>query len=191
MGGMGGSRHLLITALSEPTLVFVFAAYALTTGESTIDGIVAEAPDLLRAPFLGLSVLAFILVALAENDRYPTDNPETSLELTMVREAMLSHYSGAYLSMLEYAAMVKYAVFVLLIGNLVLPGYLLGQGSGPAFVCFVGVAMLFKVTIASLAIALLEMTIAKMRLSRMQEYFLGAFFLSLAGFVLVLVSARL
>ena len=56
---------------------------------------------------LGLSLVALVMVALAENARVPVDNPTTHLELTMVHEAMVLEYSGRHLAMIELAAALK------------------------------------------------------------------------------------
>ena len=52
---------------------------------------------------LGLALVAFTMVALAENARIPVDNPATHLELTMVHEAMVLEYSGRHLALIEAA----------------------------------------------------------------------------------------
>ena len=59
---------------------------------------------------LALSLVALIMVALAENGRVPVDNPTTHLELTMVHEAMVLEYSGRHLAMIEAAAALKLIV---------------------------------------------------------------------------------
>src|SRR6185369_12388814 len=64
---------------------------------------------------------AFALVALAENARYPVDNPATHLELTMVHEAMILEYSGPYLALLEFASAIKLTVFAVLLSNFISP----------------------------------------------------------------------
>ncbi len=56
---------------------------------------------------LALALVAFVIVALAENARIPVDNPATHLELTMVHEAMVLEYSGRHLAMIELAASLK------------------------------------------------------------------------------------
>ena len=53
---------------------------------------------------LALSLVALVIVALAENARIPVDNPVTHLELTMVHEAMVLEYSGRHLALIEAAS---------------------------------------------------------------------------------------
>jgi len=78
-------------------------------------------------------------------------------------------YSGPYLAMLEYASSIKLTVFLLILGNLV------------------GAGIFATVIIGSFALALFESTIAKMRFFRMQEYMSIAFFLALAGLILIFI----
>ncbi len=191
IGGMGASRQMVITALSLPTLVLIFSAYALKAGTTTIDGMLMSGLTPFGQPFLLLVVIAFILIALAENGRYPVDNPETSLELTMIGEALTFSYSGPYLAMLEYAAMIRLLVFMMLLANMIFPfGLLLPNGSFQSILVMI-LCTLLKISIAAGLTALLESTIAKMRFYRLQEYLASAFFIALAGLALVLVTEQI
>jgi formate hydrogenlyase subunit 4 len=90
-GGIGASREVMIASLAEPAMllvVFTVALIAGTTQLSAIAAIFADAGVGLRVS-LGLALVAFVLVAIAENGRIPVDNPATHLELTMVHEAMM------------------------------------------------------------------------------------------------------
>ncbi len=194
-GGMGSSREMTIASLLESTIILAFAAFAVVSGVSTIDGMisgeVATAVTVISDPYLLLPIIALILIALGENARYPVDNPATHLELTMVHEAMILDYSGPYLAMMEYASALKLTVFMLLVANFLLPYPLLMSASGVGDVVVVILAALAKVLVASFALALLESTIAKMRFYRVQEYLTGAFFIALSGLALTLLSTLL
>ncbi len=194
-GGLGASRTMTMVSLLEPTFVLTFAALAIATGTSSIDGMLAFGSEMgglfNHAPYLILSILALMLLALAENARYPVDNPATHLELTMVHEATLLDYSGPYLAMLEYASALKLTVFAILIVNLILPAPLLAQSSEVVDVIIVIAATLLKVFGAMLSLAILESTIAKVRFYRVQEFLTGAFFLALTGITLALLATLL
>lgn len=188
-GGMGSSREMTIASLLEPTIIMVFAAMSFVGGTFAIDGMVGQ--NLIFAhPYLILSVVAFILVTLAENARYPVDNPATHLELTMVHEAMILEYSGPYLAMLEYASAIKLTAFAVLLSNFIFPGTVLaaaGLGAVSLIVAIMSGAL--KVVVAMALLALLETTVVKMRFYRMQEYMSIAFFTALAGMVIALFSS--
>lgn len=194
-GGMGSSREMTIASLLESTILLTFAAFAVVSGVSTIDGMISgdalTAITVISDPYLLLPVIALILIALAENARYPVDNPATHLELTMVHEAMILDYSGPYLAMMEYASALKLTVFMLLVTNFLLPYPLLLSASGAGDVVLVILVVLAKIVVASFALAILESTIAKMRFYRVQEYLTGAFFIALSGLALTLLSTTL
>jgi formate hydrogenlyase subunit 4 len=186
-GGMGSSREMTLTSLLEPTVIMTFATLSLATSSTTVGGMLSSGLTLVQAPYLILTLAALGLVALAENARYPVDNPATHLELTMVHEAMILEYSGPYLAMVEYASSLKLTVFALLIANLLFPATVAAPGAGLAAVLAAAVAAVIKLIAAMAALALLESMIAKMRFYRMQEYLTSAFFLALSGLALSLI----
>lgn len=190
-GGMGSSREMTIAALIEPTIIMVFAAMSFVSGTFAIDGIVGKSL-IATHPFLLLSVFAFLLVALAENARYPLDNPATHLELTMVHEAMILEYSGPYLAMLEYASAIKLTIFAILLSNFIFPGTVLSAaGFGILSAALSLIFGILKVSVVMGLLALLESTVVKMRFYRVQELMSIAFFTALAGMLVALFSAFL
>ncbi len=191
-GGMGSAREMTISSLVEPVMIVTLTAFALVAGTTNIDGMLG------MHPVLTLSFLSLILVCLAENARYPVDNPATHLELTMVHEAMVLEYSGPYLAMLEYASALKLTVLSLLAANMLFPSMMLStsvwvyQGMVVPTILLSGliavVMTVVKVVVMMFLLALLESSIAKMRFYRMQEYLSIAFFIALAGLVIVLIN---
>ncbi|MDO8599200.1 MAG: NADH-quinone oxidoreductase subunit H [bacterium] len=186
-GGMGASREMTIAALVEPAMITTFAAFAVVGGSGSMHDMLAVGGSAIAAhPALVLSLFAFVFVLLAENARYPVDNPATHLELTMVHEAMVLEYSGPYLALLELAASVKLTVFGLLLTSFIVPTTLFaGGGIGAMLVALMLVPV--RIVIIMALLALLESTIPKMRFYRMQEYLSTAFVLALAGLVLTLI----
>lgn len=182
-GGMGSAREMTIASLIEPTIIVTFAAFALANGSTSINDMVTS-----FQPVLALSIMSLILVALAENARYPVDNPATHLELTMVHEAMVLEYSGPYLAMLEYASALKLTIFTVLIANLLFPNWIFVTYSLPSAIFGAIVMLVVKLTVGMFLLGLLESSIAKMRFFRMQEYLSIAFFVALGGLVVVLTT---
>lgn len=186
-GGMGASREMTIAALLEPSLIMIFATFAVVSGSSNMDAML-RIPLIQSHLFLVLPLLSFVLISLAENARYPVDNPATHLELTMVHEAMVLEYSGPYLALLEYASAIKLTVFSLLIGNFVFPMSIAPMDM--SFLSIVTAVVWFcaKVIVILSLLGFLESTIAKMRFFRMQEYLSAAFFIALFGMVVALIT---
>jgi formate hydrogenlyase subunit 4 len=188
-GGMGSSREMTISAFLEPALVTTLAAFAVTSGSVTVDGMMTVAGNGLMAyPWLLPGLAALGLVALGENARYPVDNPATHLELTMVHEAMVLEYSGPWLAMLELASMIKLAVFALLLANFVVPTGLLTPTSGLLGFLVGPLAALAKLAGAMAVLAFLESSMAKLRFYGLPEYFFGALFLGLTSLALGLLA---
>jgi formate hydrogenlyase subunit 4 len=191
-GGMGASREMTISAFLEPALLVTFAAFAVASGSPAVDGMLSVAGVGLAAhPWLLPAVGALALVALGENARYPVDNPATHLELTMVHEAMVLEYSGPLLAMMELAAMIKLAVFALLLANLVVPTGMATPGGSAVAVAASPVWALAKLCAAMGALGLLESSMAKLRFYGLPEYFFGALFLGLTSLALGLFAGWL
>lgn len=187
-GNMGSSREMTLAALVEPALYVTLATLGILAGTFGLDGIVAyfaTHPWSATVPLASFTLLALLFVVLAENARYPVDNPATHLELTMVHEAMVLEYSGPYLAMLEYASMLKLVVTSLLLANLVAPFWLLTAPFSLFGAVLALAGLLAKIALAALGIALVETLVVKMRFYRMQEYMALALLLALLGFALV------
>ena len=187
-GGMGSSREMTISSLIEPAMIMTFATFAMVTHTGAIDQMLATPALISGHPFLIFSVISLILVALAENARYPVDNPATHLELTMVHEAMILEYSGPYLAMLEYASALKLTIFALLVGNIIAPFTLFTPTSDFGAFLLAIIGFVVKICLGMGLLALLESTIAKMRFYRMQEYVSAAFFIAFLGMALALFT---
>lgn len=188
-GGMGSSREMTIAALLEPVVIMVFATLNFVTEKSTIDGMLQYNINF-SEPYLFFVVVVMILIALAENARYPVDNPATHLELTMVHEAMILEYSGKYLALLEYASAIKLTVFSMLIANFAIPTTLINVATDNIFTAAIfGISIgICKVVTIMVLLALIESTIVKMRFYRMSEYFSIAFVVALLGMIIALYS---
>ena len=122
-GGIGASREVMIASLAEPAMLMIVLSVALIAGStqlSTIADFMASSAVGLRVS-LALALVAFVIVALAENARIPVDNPATHLELTMVHEAMVLEYSGRHLAMIELAASLKLLLYVSAIACIFVP----------------------------------------------------------------------
>jgi len=190
-GGMGSSREMTIAALVEPTIIMVFVAMSFVSGTFAIDGMIGG--QLISShPYLILSIFAFFLATLAENARYPLDNPATHLELTMVHEAMILEYSGTYLAMLEYASAIKLTIFSILLASFIFPASVFAAaGLGFSSMILAFLFGILKVVVMMGLLALLESTIVKMRFYRIQEFMSVAFFTALAGMLVSLFSSSI
>ncbi len=184
-GGMGSSREMAIAALAEPTVMIAIFAVALRAGTTSLDGIIARYSTdslLLLNPGHLLALVAFFLVAIAETGRLPVDNPATHLELTMIHEAMILEYSGRYLALVEWASAMKLLLFLVLLANLFFP-WGVALVLTPAALAVAVVVLIAKVAVLAVVIAVVETSVAKLRLFRVPELLSGSFTLALMAVV--------
>jgi formate hydrogenlyase subunit 4 len=188
-GGIGASREVMIASLAEPAMIMVTFTVALVAGStqlSTIADFMLTTGGLRVS--LGMALVALVIVALAENARIPVDNPATHLELTMVHEAMVLEYSGRHLAMVELATSLQLLLYISLIACIFFPIGLVTAGTGLLAHAGALVAYVLKLFIASLLLATLEMSIAKMRVFRVPNLLGIALMLGLLGTLLLFVS---
>lgn len=173
-GGLGASREMTMTALTEGSLLFSLLTVALATKTTHISTMIERLPDLAPVTFIPLFIafIAFCVALLAENKRYPFDNPATHLELTMIHEAMILEYSGKRLALLEWAAANKLIFFLWLGTTLFWPSAGL-------------VIALIKVAVLAAGVALLESSSAKLRYFRLPDVLWMAWLLGVAAVVLL------
>ena len=184
-GGMGSSREMAIAALAEPTVMIAIFAIALRAGSTGLNEMINRAasdPLLLLNPGHLLAFLSFFIVALAETGRLPVDNPSTHLELTMIHEAMILEYSGRYLAFIEWASFIKLFLFLTLLGNIFFP-WGVAVTLKPGAVAIGVFALVIKLGVLALGLAVLETALAKLRLFRVPELLSGSFMLALLAVI--------
>lgn len=181
-GGMGSSREMTIASMTEAGVLFSFLPVAFLaasadlslmaerTGEFTGSGLVA----------LLIALGGFFIALLAENARYPFDNPSTHLELTMVHEAMILEYSGRRLALMEWAAASKLFLFAIVGVQLFIPWMPAWAATAPLIALVAGL----KIGLLAFAIAFVESTIAKLRYFRLPDLLLSSFMLGVIALIL-------
>ncbi len=176
-GGMGSSREMFISSLTEPVLCLTIFAVSFQFGSTDIS---ASSGIHIVSISSVIAGIALFLVTIAETSRIPVDNQETHLELTMVHEAMILEYSGRRLALIELASYVKQMILFFLIAQIVFPIGL------PVFASFMQIFSwvlwyITRIIIIAIIVGVVEVTVAKMRLFRVAD-FLGF------GFVLGIIA---
>lgn len=183
-GGMGASREMFISSLVEPALCLVVFSLSLQYGSTDL--------SLLGVNY-GLSVsslaaaITLFLIALAETSRIPVDNQETHLELTMVHEAMVLEYSGRSLAFIELAACIKQMLMFFLIAQIVFPVTWPGLGNLGQFIIWI-LWYPARIIIVSGLVALVEVSVAKMRLFRVADFLGFAFVLGIISVICAILG---
>ena len=180
-GGMGASREMTVAALAEPTIALAIFGLGVSAGSTNLGQIVARTlsrPVETLSPGHLLAFAAIFIVMLAETGRLPVDNPATHLELTMIHEAMILEYSGRYLALLEWAAQIKFLVFFSLLANVFVPWGVAVEIT-PGALALAWAALIAKLGILAVVVAVLETKVAKLRLFRVPELLSVSFLLAL------------
>ena len=179
-GGMGSSRHMMIAALVEPTVLVAVYALSVPVGTTALSSILQARmsdPTTVISPVSLLALVALTIVVLAETGRLPVDNPATHLELTMVHEAMILESSGRDLGWLELGSWLRLTALLGLVVNLALPwGVAADLGVGATVIATLAFSV--KLLIAGSMIAAAEVFLAKVRLFRVPELLAGSFVLA-------------
>jgi formate hydrogenlyase subunit 4 len=192
-GGIGASREMMIASLAEPAtlmVVFTISLFIRSTSIPAIAEFVLAEDVGLRVSF-ALALISLVMVAIAENARIPIDNPATHLELTMVHEAMVLEYSGRHLALVEAASMVKLLFYLSLIAGIFAPWGLAPPDAGVRGLALGLATWIGKLAFGGVALAVFEVSIAKMRVFRVAEFLGGALMLGLLATIFLYVSQNL
>lgn len=191
-GGAAAGREALFSIFAEAALLVVLLGFVLLAHSATVDGIaIAFATFHIGISVsLGFALAALLAVALTETGRIPTDNPSGHLELAMVHEAMLLEYSGRFLLLFEYTAMLRLLLWMNLIGTIFIP---FGMARADDFWSWPGglLLWLFKLGAMAAALSLFEVSTAKMRVFRVPEFLGAAMLLGILAGVFLFVASRL
>jgi formate hydrogenlyase subunit 4 len=181
-GGLGSSRDVSIASIAEPVAVIAILVLAAQVGISTDGSSLASQTDAMFAPWRLLAAGAFFLVVLTECARVPVDNPATHLELTMIHEAMLLEYSGPELACATAAAQVKQTVLLSMLACVFFPAGMATTATVGALAIAV-LAFAGKLFALAVVIAVVESSIAKLRLFRVPDFLGVAVGLALLAYV--------
>lgn len=181
---------MMIASLAEPAMLMIVFTLSLLAGSTQLSSISAfmQGPQVGLRVSLAMSLVALLIVAIAENARVPVDNPATHLELTMVHEAMILEYSGRHLAVIEAAVSLKLLLYFSLIACLFVPWGVATAGEGPgAFAIGLG-SYLVKLAALGFLLAVFENGTAKMRVFRVSDFLGAALMLGMLAALLLFVS---
>jgi formate hydrogenlyase subunit 4 len=179
--GMGASREVTFSALSEPAMLIGLAAVARHTSSISLSQMfVSTTSDtwLEWGPVSVLVGLALLIVLLAENCRIPVDDPNTHLELTMIHEVMVLDHSGPDFGFILYAAALK----MWLLGQ-ILVGVAVPVHSGNPWIDTS--ASLICMGLLAILVGAIESSMARLKLLHVPQLLVGATTLSILALVLL------
>jgi len=179
-GAMGASRTRMVGFLAEPVFIIVFFTVSFVAG-STIPYIVQSVWTNPLSNFFTpshvLTMLAFLMLILAEDARIPVDNPSGHFELAMIDKSKGLEYSGRGAALMKWAGTMKLFVLAVIFLNVLVTPWGLAATTAPGEVLLAIPLVLFKVFLFLLVLVVIESSLAKLRLFRITE-FLGSAFLT-------------
>ena len=176
--GMGASREVTFSTLSELSLLIGLAAVAKSTHSMSLSHMVLSGVPH-ADPVVVLVGFALLVVFLSENCRIPVDDPNTHLELTMIHEVMVLDHSGPDLGIILYSAALKMWVLGRILIGIVVPIH-------TGVVWFDIATVLVSMTVLSILVGVIESSMARLRLLHVPQLLIGATTLSILAAVLVL-----
>lgn len=185
-GGMGSSREMAISAITEPALLLAMFAVLLSTGTTKLQTLLLSFlhdGTIWFHPSYGIAFLAMMIVLISETGRIPVDNPDTHLELTMIHEGMLLEYSGRYLGLMLWGSQIKQLLLFSLFINLFFPWGIAADGS-IAGLLFSFLVYVIKLILLGVLLALIESMYAKIRLFKVPSLLGASMFLSLIAILI-------
>jgi len=181
---MGASREAAFSALAEPTLFLALAVVCVPAQSPSFAAAWHALPAGIRLaghPEVFAAAAAVFAVLLTECSRIPVDDPNTHLELTMIHEVMVLDHSGPDLAFIQYGSAMKFLLLASLLVHFVVPIPLAGGWGSAAL--FVG-----AVLGVSVVVGVVESITARLRLSRVPQFLVGASVLSAVGLLIELVG---
>lgn len=185
--GMASSREMMLASLIEPVKFLALFVIAIIAGSTDLFGIIqkiSSAGFAWLSPSYLIAVIALFTASIAEMGRVPFDNPETHYELTMIHEGMLLECSGKPLGMMFWTTWNKQLLVLSLVANLIFPWGLYGLNS-PVHLILGFPIYLIKILVLCVMVALIETSIAKVRLFRVKDILGAAFVLGLIALILI------
>jgi len=179
-GFMGSSRTRMVSTLVEPIFIIVFFSVSFAAN-STIPYVVqahwVSSVNSFFSPTHILIIAAFVMIILAETGRIPVDNPSGHFELAMIDESKTLEFSGSSLALVKWGGHMKFMVLSIVLLNVLVTPWGLATHLNPLSIIAAIVLIFIKLTIFVALLALIETSLAKLRLFRIPE-FLGVAFVT-------------
>lgn len=190
-GPIGASRTRMVGFLAEPVFMIVFFTLSFMAG-STIPYIVQASwtavPGGFFEPVHILTMLAFLMLILADESRIPVDNPSGHFELAMIGKSKYLEYSGRGAAMIKWAGCMKFMVLICIFMNvLVTPWGLASEHTLTAVLLAIPLVLL-KVFAFIVVLVVIESSLAKLRLFRINEFLGAAFVICILAMITKLMA---
>lgn len=190
-GAMGASRTRMVGFLVEPIFMMIFFAVSFTAN-STIPYVVQQRWVASAAAFFApahlLVIAAFVMIILAETGKIPVDNPSGDFELAMIDEAKSLEYSGRGAALVHWGGSMKLLVLMCVLLNVLVTPWGLAKSTNPLEVLAAIPLVSLKVLLFIVVLAVIETSLAKLRLFRIPDFLGAAFVIAFVALILHVFS---
>jgi formate hydrogenlyase subunit 4 len=182
---LGASRATVFGAFGEPVLIMVFVAVAVITGTNNpyvTTQLLAGSASAYLSPTHLLATAAFFLLLLAETGKLPVESPG-HLEFGLMGEAQAYEHSGRLYGLLQWDGWLKQFLLATIFLNVFAAPW--GLSASPTLAAALANTGLLGAKLAGLAglLVLVEASLAKIRLFKVQDFLVIAFSLGLLSVV--------
>ena len=181
-GPIGASRTRMVGFLAEPVFILVFFSVSYIAN-ATIPYIVnatwAESWASMLQPAHLLVMIAFFMLILADEGRIPVDSPSGKVEIAMIGHSKNLEYSGAGAALMKWAGAMKFMILMIVFLNVLVTPWGLAATTRPVDVLLAIPLVLLKMLVFLVVLAVIESSLAKLRLFRISEYLATAFVICL------------
>ncbi len=190
-GGIGASRTRMVAFLSEPVNLLAFFALSFVADSTipyTVNASWAVSWAAMLQPAHLLVMIAFLLLFLADEKRLPVDNPAGKAETAMIGHSNKLEYSGTGAALMKWGGAMKFMALLIIFLNVVITPWGLATTTHWGDVFFAIPKVLGKMLVFLVVLAVIETTLAKLRLFRISEFLAAAFVIALFAMVVRLVG---
>jgi len=176
-GPVGASRTRLVGFLAEP--VFMVAFFALSyVANSTIPYAVnaswTKSWAAMLQPAHLLVIFAFLLLFLADEGRIPVDSASGKVEIAMIGHSKNLEYSGTGAALMKWGSAMKFMALLIVFLNVIITPWGLATTTHWGDVFFAIPKVLGKMFLFLVVLAVIETSLAKLRLFRISEFLASA-----------------
>lgn len=190
-GAVGASRTRMVGFLAEPVFMMVFFSVSYVAN-STIPYIVNSAWAVSWASMLQpthlLVIVAFLMLILADEGRIPVDSPSGKVEIAMIGHSKSLEYAGTSAALMKWAGAMKMMVLAIVFLNVLITPWGLATDTHWADVFLAIPEVIGKMFLFVLGLAVIETSLAKLRLFRISEFLAAAFVICLFAMSVRLVG---
>lgn len=181
-GGIGASRTRMVGFLAEPVFMLVFFALSYVADSTipyTVNATWAASWAATLQPAHLLVIIAFLLLVLADEKRLPVDNPFGKAETAMIGHSTKLEYSGTGAALMHWGGAMKFMAVLIVFLNVVVTPRGLATTTHWSDVFLAIPKVLAKMCLFLAVLAVIETTLAKLRLFRISEFLATAFVIAL------------